>query len=1626
MFNPGEIDKCRPIIEGFKDVLLEEDYNKSIGYIKSQKELGNIFDAHFDRSKKPIEIMKMMKPRYRANTEHYVLFNILMLYRGPYFYQPWTELLEVFADSSPLQSYKCLSIYHSLRKKDLTNLRGEELKIDLFKKWEMMKDLCGRNNLWVEAFRAALHQASISREYFINYITFVDYNLDKLMSYSSIQHNEKLEVIEEIKGFLKDNMKNSYFRNWIQAILCEIDGDLDSSIDFRIKDYRKHKNPMVIVRKLYSIKEFDRLEAFLNKELEMDPENEEIRNNLKRLEILNIVPQLENEELIRMVEEAVFKGTEVPSGEKLSELCKAFNKYEKRKPGIEIFRMFMQLFPLDHEVCKYYAMLLEEDGQIEEAFNNYDLMLDSSFDHKRTIADIRIIVISALVHDRHDHANKVYARLNDMEDIRKEIDELNKSGNRYKMKDLHKLYIQVDKELKLMMSLYAKGQEDNWSRFLKEDFKSICAKLVDYDCFGIVDQMFAKEYLSHMDFEKVKDIVKVAAAYSKKVFLLKLYMMGKYLECLEAGDSQCENMLMVIESLYDDLSVALRFAANNKDIGIYKFKKIIDKLKSYDNGKTTMTACVDMLHSNIESTVKRFLLLSMSGLFSCNNNIESIFRSSYDEHANKKLILELCKIYIEELNKGVSFHVKLGFRFVECYYFEEARQHFKFALNNMAEDEKGAATSQLMYYVCDLLDKIDKGMDIDPAYYEKKSFFAKAVCSIVKNSMYESYVSKYLMGNQDRNNEVKIMFNMFDAALKKDYQKAQEELKGLVHDQELYEACEIQINSLMDITEGEDLGDKHDEEDLEGEASGVIDKPVVTLEKSYEDSMISDFVELLDETDDIEKLIEKLLSFAPLLAERISQCQLMGNDMEDQYKVWTSVIERYVGSVKALSISELSSRSDACLKASKTAMNMGKYSEFLKYMAEYCEVELERLTRRQNIYSCQVALAYEAHLIWYAKYKYYKKHDLPISKSDKKLGYCHIMFFKAFTLIDDFSILHENMTYVKRINFLFARIGYRFLTIYQHEYKGNKEGILKHFKSFSASIEKYFNTEDEEDKRIYIDAAINTVKKMEETAEDQFYQEDKYDIIAFTNSLLYLCNEEITKLENKPVIKVSFLNQEDIHTIAVDGRLQSNFHFLITNEGKADAYDLSCSIKILKNGKLLSTPYTRENLMLKKDEELPAGFKYEFDEEGEYGAEVEIRHSDGIFKNFSFSIDVKDKGFVYERIRENTYPTAPVDDESKFFGRKAIVQRIKDCLYNSEDRTTFLIYGLRRVGKTSLLNHIKNSMKDIYYPIMCDCQNVVDAYNTGQLVYQLFVESVVYGLADDYDIDIEMPAEEDFEKSPFRQLNKFFMRVEKNIGDKSLLLLVDEFDEVVKKVEDNIYSDELFDFIRTKMQHSKKTRFIIAGGEYLLNIMNKNKALKISDTAKSLEVGFFEPDEAREMMVKPLSDKGIKCMPQTLDRILMITSGHPFFLTAIGNGLVELLNNEKSRYVIYPDDVEYVSSKLIDMTQSNMYQHFWNSLNTNYKKLIVAVIGEQTESSCDYIDIDRLYERLKEVCTGSPLAGDLYKDKGRAIINELICGRILSMENKDELTVRISVEQLRRWTRRWKTVDNVLYEIQGE
>ena len=67
---------------------------------------------------------------------------------------------------------------------------------------------------------------------------------------------------------------------------------------------------------------------------------------------------------------------------------------------------------------------------------------------------------------------------------------------------------------------------------------------------------------------------------------------------------------------------------------------------------------------------------------------------------------------------------------------------------------------------------------------------------------------------------------------------------------------------------------------------------------------------------------------------------------------------------------------------------------------------------------------------------------------------------------------------------------------------------------------------------------------------------------------------------------------------------------------------------------------------------------------------------------------------------------APVLEDEMFFGREQLLERILQTIHNN----SILLYGERRIGKTSLQHHLKRRLQQledpdyVFYPVYIDLQ----------------------------------------------------------------------------------------------------------------------------------------------------------------------------------------------------------------------------------------------------------------------------------------------------------------------------------
>ncbi len=89
------------------------------------------------------------------------------------------------------------------------------------------------------------------------------------------------------------------------------------------------------------------------------------------------------------------------------------------------------------------------------------------------------------------------------------------------------------------------------------------------------------------------------------------------------------------------------------------------------------------------------------------------------------------------------------------------------------------------------------------------------------------------------------------------------------------------------------------------------------------------------------------------------------------------------------------------------------------------------------------------------------------------------------------------------------------------------------------------------------------------------------------------------------------------------------------------------------------------------------------------------------------------------RITPNPYSSGtPVQDEKMFFGRREDLRALREKLSSMASNKVVVLYGQRRMGKTSLIYQLAGKLaQDGYLPVMINMQLLSLKENAGQFLY---------------------------------------------------------------------------------------------------------------------------------------------------------------------------------------------------------------------------------------------------------------------------------------------------------------------
>ena len=257
---------------------------------------------------------------------------------------------------------------------------------------------------------------------------------------------------------------------------------------------------------------------------------------------------------------------------------------------------------------------------------------------------------------------------------------------------------------------------------------------------------------------------------------------------------------------------------------------------------------------------------------------------------------------------------------------------------------------------------------------------------------------------------------------------------------------------------------------------------------------------------------------------------------------------------------------------------------------------------------------------------------------------------------------------------------------------------------------------------------------------------------------------------------------------------------------------------------------------------------------------------------------------------------APVLDTEMFFGREQLIERILQTIHNN----SLLLYGERRIGKTSLQHHLRRRLQQLddpnydFFPVYVDLQGTPESQFFATLAEDVFheLESLLGGMRPGEGLDSDV----DY---GYRELVADLRRVLKILEKRSskqvkLVLLIDEVDEL------NAYDP--------RVNQRLRSLFMKSFAENLVAVVSGVEIRKQWDKEGSPWYNFFEEievtpigrDDVVQLITRPIGGV-FKIDQAVVDRIIELTDRKPYHVQRLCIALVNRMYEQGTRQITTAD-----------------------------------------------------------------------------------------------------------------------------
>jgi hypothetical protein len=264
-----------------------------------------------------------------------------------------------------------------------------------------------------------------------------------------------------------------------------------------------------------------------------------------------------------------------------------------------------------------------------------------------------------------------------------------------------------------------------------------------------------------------------------------------------------------------------------------------------------------------------------------------------------------------------------------------------------------------------------------------------------------------------------------------------------------------------------------------------------------------------------------------------------------------------------------------------------------------------------------------------------------------------------------------------------------------------------------------------------------------------------------------------------------------------------------------------------------------------------------------------------------------------------------------FVGRTDVSARIEQLLLDRR-RPPLLLYGQRRMGKTSLLTNLGRLLPSTIVPLFVDLQGPA----TRSKDHVGFLYNIARGMANSAErqrgLVLPTLTRETLAVDPFTSFDEWLDQVEVVLEQSTALLALDEFEALDDALAKGRFSETaVLGMLRHLIQHRPRFKVLLAGSHTLDEFQRWSSYLI---NVQVVHIGYLRENEARQLVEQPVKEFALQYEPAASQRVLDLTRGHPALVQLLCAEIVALKNEQspETRRLARLSDVEEAVPKALN------------------------------------------------------------------------------------------------------------------